>query len=143
MTIGIIGIVLCITAIICMLQQIYVLAMGLLLIGIPFIWIGIGNLILIQYIKRHTIYYITKQSLIIEKKYRRLFRQEILINDIIKLEIEKQTGNTASIKIITPYTINSDLARKYEECILYDLKNFLKLIEVIKSNSSHNIIVNL
>lgn len=134
LVIGIIGFGFCILAILCIFSSIYVLGAGLFLIGIPFFWMGIGNLCMIQYIKHRSIYYVTNQAVIIVKKYKKTFCQEIPFTDITDLKIVKQTGNTACLKIRTPYAFESTLSRKYEEYILYDLKDIDAVIEAIRKS---------
>lgn len=116
------------------------LAFGLISIGIPFCWLGVGNLILIQYMKKRSEYYLTKKEVVVIKHYKKDLMFKIPFENIEQIYCFSKTKTTITLKLAAEDLIER-LAHKGEEDVLYDLRmeDAEKIIEFIRQYAGHEV----
>ena len=136
---GLPGVFIIILGFMSVLNSNFLLALGMFSVGIPFFWLGIGNLFLIEYIKIRSDYFITDKEIIIVKHYKLNYIYKVPLSDIKQIDIFDKSRQTASLKLWTKNLECYNLAHKNEEDIMYDLKEVETVINLIQKNVEHTI----
>lgn len=110
-----------------------------ILIGVLFGWIGIGERLFIQYIKKRTEYFLYEKKIVVKKQFQKLVIYDVLLDDIDEIIIIDKTSSYATLLFRKYGSVVIDVPRMYRDNMLYDLKNASDIAYMIQKQTNGRI----